>query len=159
MFYLNYLRRFVAINDLSIFNFSGLTISRILKHFVCICSCSCLPKNRVSNFPQVFKLEKKKRKKLFNYIHITFCTNWNSTIPITDLNKYKPEGKNYFRKSILKHDLFIFYQSKMCGWFTATRAPFKSAIKTKQVPRRIPTESIFPLHVRNQISMCFEFLC
>lgn len=124
------------------FNFRGFSRSRIQNYedFICICSVFVFAKKTTNlNFSQVFK-----PRKLFNYIHITFSRpechnshNWFKQI----------QTRKLFSQINIEHDLFIFYQSKMCGWFVATRVPFKSAIKTKQVPRRNPAES-FSFHVQ-----------
>lgn len=62
--------------------------------------------------------------------------------PIKPHKRFKQtQHTKLFSKSIdggMYDLLFIFYQSKMCGWLNATRATFKSAI---EIPLWIPGES------------------
>ena len=134
-----------------IFQYSIWTIfrSRIqnLNVFVCIC------------FVFVFaKIKKKTSRKCLNSKNFLIIFTSHSPEFRNSHNWFKQtqttKKKNYFHKSVLKHDLFIFYQSKMCGWITTIRVPFKSAIKTKQVPGRNPTERSFSHFTYETKSRC-----
>lgn len=126
------------------FNFRG-----IFRHFRAhserksFCICDYVAKTKFHCL-KLFSAEQMQKKFLIIFTSQTIPNV--PQFPQLISNKHrKQRSRNYFRKSILKHDpIVIFYQSKVCGWdWGTTRAPFKSAIKQKrkQVPLRIPAES------------------